>query len=65
GAHHESTLCMIANSRHSPLNRPDHKIVDRTKIRDGQVANRPIYLAMAVTVEGTRDIRAPTTCGRS
>ncbi|MBU3866251.1 IS256 family transposase [Streptomyces sp. 4503] len=26
------------------------------KIRDGQVANRPIYLAMAVTVEGTRDI---------
>ena len=26
------------------------------KIRDGQVANRPIYVAMAVTVEGTRDI---------
>ncbi|MEU8779684.1 IS256 family transposase [Streptomyces sp. NPDC048606] len=26
------------------------------KIRDGQVANRPIYLAMAVTVEGTREI---------
>jgi putative transposase len=26
------------------------------KIRDGQVANRPIYLAMAVTVEGHRDI---------
>lgn len=26
------------------------------KIRDGQVANRPIYIAMAVTVEGTRDI---------
>jgi transposase-like protein len=25
------------------------------KIRDGQVANRPIYIAMAVTVEGTRD----------
>lgn len=26
------------------------------KIRDGQVANRPIYLALAVTCEGTRDI---------
>ncbi len=37
-------------------NPPDHKIVDRTKIRDGKVANRPIYVAMAVAVEGTRDI---------
>src|SRR4051794_11306082 len=26
------------------------------KIRDGQVANRPIYVALAVTTEGTRDI---------
>ncbi|WP_197288445.1 IS256 family transposase [Nocardia sp. NRRL S-836] len=26
------------------------------KIRDGQVANRPIYLALAVTCEGRRDI---------
>ena len=26
------------------------------KIRDGQVANRPIYVAMAVTVDGHRDI---------
>ncbi len=26
------------------------------KLRDGQVANRPIYLAMAVTVDGERDI---------
>jgi putative transposase len=26
------------------------------KVRDGQVANRPIYLALAVTVDGTRDI---------
>lgn len=26
------------------------------KIRDGQVANRPIYLALAVTAEGHRDI---------
>jgi putative transposase len=28
----------------------------QVKIRDGQVANRPIYVALAVTVEGTRDI---------
>src|SRR6185503_15972739 len=26
------------------------------KIRDGNVANRPIYIALAVTVEGERDI---------
>ncbi|MEE1798080.1 IS256 family transposase [Streptomyces sp. JV176] len=26
------------------------------KVRDGQVANRPIYVVMAVTTEGTRDI---------
>ena len=26
------------------------------KIRDGQVANRPIYVALAVTVEGTREV---------
>jgi putative transposase len=26
------------------------------KIRDGKVANRPIYVALAVTTEGTRDI---------
>jgi putative transposase len=26
------------------------------KIRDGKVANRPIYMALAVTVEGTRDV---------
>jgi len=40
------------------------------KLRDGQVANRPIYVALAVTVEGTREIpglwaataaRAPST----
>ncbi|GAA2986627.1 hypothetical protein GCM10020227_64250 [Streptomyces flavovirens] len=34
----------------------DHKIDDRTKIRDGQVANRPVYVVMAVTAEGHRDI---------
>lgn len=26
------------------------------KIREGQVANRPIYVALAVTVEGTREV---------
>ena len=28
----------------------------RVKVRDGQVANRPIYVALAVTVDGNRDI---------
>jgi transposase-like protein len=28
----------------------------QVKIRDGQVANRPIYVALAVTVDGQRDI---------
>ncbi|WP_353963918.1 hypothetical protein [Streptomyces sp. NBC_00233] len=28
------------------------------KIRDGAVANRPIYAALAVTTEGRRDILA-------
>jgi putative transposase len=26
------------------------------KVRDGQVANRPVYAAIGVTVDGTRDI---------
>ncbi|GAB2922251.1 hypothetical protein GCM10027075_22800 [Streptomyces heilongjiangensis] len=38
------------------LSRPDHKIVDRTKIRDGAVANQPVYVALAVTTEGRREI---------
>jgi len=28
----------------------------RVKIRDGQVTNRPIYVAVGVTVAGERDI---------
>jgi transposase-like protein len=28
----------------------------RVKARDGQVAKRPLYVAVAVTVDGTRDI---------
>jgi transposase-like protein len=28
----------------------------QVKIREGKVANRPIYIALAVTVDGTRDI---------
>jgi transposase-like protein len=28
----------------------------RVKIRDGQVANRPIYTAIGVTVDGQREI---------
>lgn len=26
------------------------------KIRDGQVANRPVYVAMGTTVDGCRDV---------
>jgi transposase-like protein len=32
------------------------------KIRDGQVANRPIYVVLGVTVEGERD--TPWNLGR-
>jgi transposase-like protein len=41
-------------------NRPVYPVVFidciHVKVRDGQVANRPIYVALAVTVDGTRDI---------
>src|SRR6201990_304553 len=35
-----------------------HVFIDaiHVKIREGQVANRPVYLALGVTVDGTRDI---------
>jgi transposase-like protein len=26
------------------------------KVRDGQVANRPVYVAMGITVDGFRDV---------
>ena len=37
------------------------------KIRDGQVANRPIYVVVGVTVDGERDIWAygPAAAGRA
>jgi hypothetical protein len=35
---------------------PTHLAPDGVKIRDGNVANRPIYVALAVTVEGHRNI---------
>jgi len=47
---------MITISAITTRNCPHHKISDRTKIRDGQVANRPIHVALAVTVDGGRDI---------
>ena len=31
-------------------------ISDRTKIREGQVANRPIYAAIGVSLAGEKDI---------
>src|SRR3954447_7061800 len=47
---------MIAKSTIMMWNCPHHKISDRTKVRVGQVANRPVYVALAVTADGTRDI---------
>src|SRR5436309_8139021 len=43
-----------------PRSRPVYPVVFNdcihVEIRDGQVANRPIYVALAVTVDGGRDI---------
>jgi putative transposase len=49
--------CM-AEWQNRPLDPGRIRSVDaiNVKIRDGQVANRPIYVVMAVTVEGHRDI---------
>ncbi len=37
------------------------------KIRDGQIANRPIYVVMGVITEGTRDVpgSGPATAARA
>jgi hypothetical protein len=43
-----------------PATRPVYPVIFidaiHVKIRDGKVANRPIYVALAVTAEGRRDI---------
>jgi putative transposase len=33
-----------------------HKISDRTKIRDGVVTNRPVYLAIGIDCEGAKQV---------
>ena len=35
---------------------PHHKISDRTKIRDGVVANRAVYLAIGIDCEGAKQV---------
>ena len=49
----------MAEWQNRPLDRV-HPVVFidciHVKVRDGQVANRPIYVALAVTVDGNRDI---------
>jgi putative transposase len=49
----------MAEWQHRPLD-PVYPVIFidaiHVKIRDGQVANRPIYVALAVTTEGERDI---------
>ena len=43
-----------------PATRADYPVIFidaiHVKIRDGKVANRPIYVALAVTCEGRREI---------
>src|SRR2546423_8493621 len=46
---------MIAN-RSINMRSTRHKISARTKIRDGKVANRPVYAAIGVSLEGDKDI---------
>jgi putative transposase len=48
----DSTYCGSVSSTNPDL----HKISDRTKIREGQVSNRPIYVAMGITIDGERDV---------
>ncbi|MEI5521880.1 hypothetical protein WB401_04595, partial [Streptomyces brasiliscabiei] len=52
------TRCMIANSRHEPLSRPDHKIVDRTKMLDavGRSPLRAAHLHFMVSHEKARTL---------
>lgn len=55
----EQTISTITDSVMGGIAELQARSVDRVypvKIRDGQAANRPIYLALAVTAEGHRDI---------
>lgn len=55
----DKVLDGMAEWQNRPLD-PVHPVVFvdciNVKVRDGQVANRPIYIALAVTVDGNRDI---------
>jgi hypothetical protein len=55
----DAVLDGLAEWQHRPLD-PVYPVIFidaiQVKIRDGQVANRPIYVALAVTVDGERDI---------
>lgn len=55
----DSVLERMAEWQNRPLDRVcPVAFIDcvNVKIRDGQVANRPVYMALAVTAEGARDI---------
>jgi putative transposase len=55
----DAVLDGMVEWQHRPLD-PVYPVIFidaiQVKIRDGQVANRPIYVALAVTVDGERDI---------
>ncbi|MFB9573573.1 IS256 family transposase [Streptomyces yanii] len=55
----DSVMAGMAEWQNRPLDRVYPVVfIDcvNVKVRDGQVANRPVYMALAVTAEGTRDI---------
>jgi Transposase, Mutator family len=53
GATDDPRICLVPGRQVYPVILIDAIVV---KIRDGQVANRPIYVAMGVTIDGERDV---------
>ena len=58
---HQATDVWPRQPRPPPQTNParlstDHGKCTRTKIRDGQVANRPVYVAMGISIDGERDV---------
>jgi transposase-like protein len=52
--------CQVAKEQLRARNQAVYAVVFidaiHVKIREGQVANRPVYLALGVTVDGERDV---------
>ena len=52
---------MITKAASQP-SRHAHRISDRTKIRDGVVANRPVYLAIGIDCDGAKQVLGLWVC---